>query len=635
MDEADDDQRKPYSIGHVASVTGVNASTLRSWEQQGLIEPAKSTGGRRTFGDDTIQRIVEINRLRRVYGYSIAGVKRALAEKQTALFSELQAPGAVEVEPLADRIGARVRALRLEAGLSLRQVAEKTGVAASHLSMFERGAAFPSPSRLAAIARLFNHTLADLLGGTSTRGQPIIRRGRGRIIGSFGPGVSVEQLTVSEQMMDCEIWTIRPGAESEGYYSHEGQELIHVLEGAFELALDGEEAEILGAGDSAYFDSTRQHRWRNPGAEPAVVLWVNTDQRRLASLEQKSFTRALNLNLPIGSGIGEQALALDLPEGCETFRVVDTHTAGHPTRILIEPLEGLEGATVREKRDRFIEHHDRLRSLLLHEPRGHAATFGLVPVKSEQADFGAIFVSSYKYLDMCGHGTIGYARVLSALGRLGSATSFSLEVPAGIVQVELGRYGSADNITIENVPSYVGLEELALPEIAPGCTASLAYGGGWYATVDVADFDLSIVPDSVSRLMELGARIKEAVNARLPGLGIGIEAIDSTLFYEERQGARPRQLVILERNKYDRSPCGTGLSARMAELCLKGRLQAGEQYEIENVLGVPFLGEVAADTAVTGRPAIIPRITGRAHLSGFSTLIVEANDPLPQGFLCR
>jgi proline racemase len=114
-----------------------------------------------------------------------------------------------------------------------------------------------------------------------------------------------------------------------------------------------------------------------------------------------------------------------------------------------------------------------------------------------------------------------------------------------------------------------------------------------------------------------------------------IEAIDSTLFYEERPGLRPRQFVILERNKFDRSPCGTGLSARMAELALQGRLKAGDRYEIENVLGIAFLGEVAADSSAAGRPVIIPRVTGRANLSGFSTLIVEANDPLPDGFLCR
>ncbi|MQT15004.1 proline racemase family protein [Segnochrobactrum spirostomi] len=630
-----DERRKPYSIGHVTKVTGVNASTLRSWEQQGLIDPSKAESGRRTFGDDDIRKIQEIDRLRRMYGYSLAGIKRALAEQNTTAAAEgadAALPNADE--PRMEQIGARVRSLRLAAGLSLRQVAEKTGLAASHLSMFERGVAFPSPSRLNAIAQLFNQTLADLLGGTSTSGQAIIRKGRGRIVGSFGPGVTVEQLTVSEELMDCEVWTLAQGAESEGFYAHEGQELIYVLEGAFELALDGGDVEVLGAGDSAYFNSTRQHRWRNAAAGPTTLLWINTDVKRLASLEGAGFARALKLGGPVGSGLGEAAFALELPEGSRTYRVVDLHTAGHPTRVMLEPLDGLDGESVAEKRESFRAKHDHLRTLLLHEPRGHAATFGLIPVTSARADFGAIFVSSYKYLDMCAHGTIGYARALDALGRLGGRSSFSLEVPAGIVDVHLGRHGSARNVSIDNVASYVAIAELPLDEIRPGYKAAIAYGGGWYANVDAGALGIPIQDDDVAELMELGARIKAQINAALKARGGPVAEIDSTLFYEERDG-RSRQLVVLERNKYDRSPCGTGMSARMAELALKGRLKPGQLHVVENVLGVPFLGEVLKETTVAGQPAILPQITGSASLSAFSTLIVEADDPLPNGFLCR
>ena len=608
----------------------MNASTLRSWEQQGLLSPAKSAGGRRTFDEQDVLRIQKIDRLRRVYGHGLQGIRIALNEGQPLPPEAAEAP-----DPRIDRIGARVRALRLEAGLTLRQMARKTGLAASHLSMFERGSAYPSPSRLNAIAQLFNRTLADLLGGTHTSGRPIIRQGKGRIVGSFGPGVIVEQLTVSEELMDCEVWTLQPGAESEGFYSHEGQELIYVLDGAMELALDGSEPETLGPGDSAYFNSARQHRWRNPSADPTTVLWVNTDTKRLSSLEQGAFAKSLNLGAPIGGGIGEQALALILPEGCRTYRVIDTHTAGHPTRVLIEPLDGLDGRTIVEKRDQFRQRHDGLRTLLLHEPRGHAATFGLVPVQSEAADFGAIFVSSYKYLDMCGHGVIGYARVLDALGRLKGKPSFSLETPAGVVQVALGLHGSPSNVSIENVPSWVAIDRLPLPEIASECVATISYGGCWYATVDARALGLSIAPESVSRLMEIGARIKEVVNERLRASHPGVHEVDSTLFYEDDGRGRARQIVILERNKFDRSPCGTGMSARMAELASRGLLKAGDSYEIENILGVPFLGRVLAETMVAGRPAIAPEVTGRASLSGFSTLLLEADDPLPTGFLCR
>jgi proline racemase/DNA-binding transcriptional MerR regulator/quercetin dioxygenase-like cupin family protein len=626
-----DEARKPFSIGHVTKITGINASTLRSWEQQGLIAPAKSGGGRRTFNQNDILRIQEIDRLRRVYGYSLAGVKRALDGSRPT--PSRAANG--EADHRVDLIGGRVRALRVAAGLTLRQLAQQTGLAASHLSMFERGVAFPSPSRLNAIAKVFNRTLADLLGSTRMSGRPIIRKGRGRIVGSFGPGVTVEQLTVGEELMDCEIWTIRPGAESDGFYAHDGQELLHILEGELELALDGGEPEMLHAGDSAYFNSTRQHRWRNPNSHAAVVLWVNTDSKRVASINQHTARKLLDLGAPIGRGIGEQAHALQLSDDSRSYRVIDTHTAGHPTRVLIEPLEGLEGHTVREKREHFVRQHDGLRTLLLHEPRGHAATFGLVPVQSESADFGAIFISSYKYLDMCGHGTIGYARVLDALGRLNGGTSFSLEVPAGVVHVRLGLHGSNANVSVENVASWVALENLPLPEIAPDCTATIAYGGCWYANVDARALGISIAPDNVSRLMQLGARIKEIINDRLSKSRPDLPQIDSTLFYEDDGRGRARQLVILESNKFDRSPCGTGMSARMAELALHGRLRVGDTYEVENVLGVPFLGHVLAEAAVGGQPAIVPQVTGKASLSGFSTLIVEADDPLRTGFLCR
>jgi proline racemase len=628
-------RRKPYSIGYLTKLTGINASTLRSWEKAGLLAPAKSDAGRRTYDVRDARRVQEIDRLRRIYGYSLKAVKHVLeqgqGQREEAHTTPAQAP-----ERLQDMLGPRVRTLRTSRGMSLRELANKAGVAASYMSMFERGSAYPSPSHLNAIARAMGLTLADLLGSTETGGRPIIRKGDGRMVGSFGPGVSIEQLTVGEQLMDCEIWTIQPGAESEGFYTHAGQELIHVLAGTFEFALDGQGPETLHAGDSAYFDSTRQHRWRNPGREPAVLLWVNTDADRLSMLEPKPGAGGeINIGAPVSDGLGERVNTLTLGRGAKTYRVVDTHTAGHPTRIILEPLQELAGRTVRQKRDDFRARLDHLRPLILHEPRGHAATFGLVPTLSDTADFGAIFVSSYKYLDMCGHGTIGYARALEALGRLNGRSRFTLEVPAGVVTVHLGLHGSPSNISIENVPSYVASGEIDLGAVAPGCRAAIAYGGCWYANVDAAVIGVAIEPDNVSRLMSLGAAIKAEVNPRLGACGPQPSEIDSVLFYEDRGNKRMRQLVILESTKFDRSPCGTGLSARMAQLFAEGRLEVDDAVEVENVLGVTFLGRVLGVVDTDDAPAIRPEVTGSAHLSGFSTLILEADDPLPGGFLCR
>jgi proline racemase/DNA-binding transcriptional MerR regulator/quercetin dioxygenase-like cupin family protein len=606
-------------------MAGVNASTLRAWEREGIIAIERSPGGHRTFDDADIDRIRRIHRLRKVLGYGLPAIRQILQAEagESAQPAESDAAGD-RAEPVADR----VRALRRRAGLSLRQLAEASGVGASHLSMFERGGAFPSPPKLAAVARALGVSLGDLLGATERAGRTVVRRGEGRMVHALGPGITVEQLSVGESLMDCEVWTLAPGAGSDGAYEHEGEELIFVVDGTFELSVDGGPVETLGEGDSAYFDSSRSHRWRNPGDGPATVLWVNTDKERLAALAPRRPAAADTRAQP-----GQGLPALHLPAGSETIRVMDTHTAGHPTRIVLEPFEHLTGDTVQQKRDDFRARFDHLRGRLLHEPRGHSATFGLVPVPSAVADFGAIFVSSYKYLDMCGHGTIGYARALAALGHLEGLQRFTLEVPAGTVTVELGAGDDPHAVALTNVPSFVA-HTLSMAGFAQECRVTVAYGGCWYASVDAKVLGIPLLPDKVSALMEAGADIKEAVNAHLAAEMPDLPAVDSVLFHES-DGERHRQIVILERNKFDRSPCGTGMSARMAELAFQGRLATREPIAIENVLGVPFRGEIVGTTEAGGRVAIVPRVVGHAHITGVSTLVTEADDPLAGGFLCR
>lgn len=147
-----------------------------------------------------------------------------------------------------------------------------------------------------------------------------------------------------------------------------------------------------------------------------------------------------------------------------SFSVIDSHTAGHPTRVILSGIPKLSGQTVLERRDDFRTRFDGLRPALLHEPRGHAAMVGLVPVHSDIADYGAFFISSYVYLDMCGHGTIGFAKTLAFTGQISPATgdSFTLETPAGVVTVGLvwSDSGALDAVRIRNVPSYLGLEGL-------------------------------------------------------------------------------------------------------------------------------------------------------------------------------
>lgn len=325
-----------------------------------------------------------------------------------------------------------------------------------------------------------------------------------------------------------------------------------------------------------------------------------------------------------------------------SFQVIDSHTAGHPTRVVLSGIPALPGKSVRQRRDHFREHYDHLRPLLLHEPRGHAAMVGLIPVGSDVADYGAFFISSYIYLDMCGHGTIGYAKTLAASGQLSAESGiqyFTLETPAGIVTVSLNwdKTGSLAGVRLRNVPSYVAVEGLEIAIDGVGAvTLDIAYGGMWYALVNARDVRLNLKPEHVSQALRLGTEIKALTNATLERRGAGVpQRADSVVFYEEVDPRTAVHLVVLESNKFDRSPCGTGTSARLAQLHHKGRLRPGERYQALNIFGVPFDGRIVEDDLKRDDGAIVPEIEGNAHITAFSTIIRERGDPLASGFLCR
>jgi proline racemase len=325
-----------------------------------------------------------------------------------------------------------------------------------------------------------------------------------------------------------------------------------------------------------------------------------------------------------------------------SFQVVDSHTAGHPTRAILGGLPPLAGASVRERRDDFRGRYDWLRPMLLHEPRGHAAMVGAVLTHSATADFGAFFISSYIYLDMCGHATIGLAKTLAATGQLDIAAGqrdFTLETPAGPVGValEVGDDG-ASGVTIANVPSHVLERDLAIdvPDIGM-VRLDIAYGGNRYAIVDAAAHGWPLRADDVSGICRRGGAIKAVVNRQsrdAPGSPADAR-IDSVLFYEDLAEGRARHLVVLEANKFDRSPCGTGTSARLALLHAQGRLDAGTEFVAEGILGTHFRCRIERTWMEGGRTQIAPRVTGNAHITAFSTLVVENGDPLAAGFLCR
>ena len=323
------------------------------------------------------------------------------------------------------------------------------------------------------------------------------------------------------------------------------------------------------------------------------------------------------------------------------FSVIDSHTAGHPTRVILSGVPKLSGKSVRECRDDFRNRFDHLRSALLHEPRGHAAMVGLVPVHSDIADFGAFFISSYVYLDMCGHGTIGFARSLSFTGQISPATgeSFTLETPAGVVTVGLvwTQDGSLQSVRIKNVPSYIGLDGLMVNVDGVGqVMTDIVYGGMWYALVDADRLGLVMNSDHASNLLRTGWAIKQAIKEKIDGIALFDDApAPSVLFYSEHSADRATHFLVLESNKFDRSPCGTGTAARMTHLLQSRRLDAGQTYHARNIFGVEFEAKLDAMTQVAEKEAVIIEIEGNAFITSTQTIFFENGDPLSQGFLAR
>lgn len=323
---------------------------------------------------------------------------------------------------------------------------------------------------------------------------------------------------------------------------------------------------------------------------------------------------------------------------------VDSHTAGHPTRVVTGGLAPLAGETVAARRDDFRARFDEVRTFLLHEPRGHAAMVGVVLTESRRADFGAIFLGSYGYLDMCGHATIGLARTLDFLGLLtpeDGTAKFSLEVPAGLVTVRLA-YDGADvrEIGFDNVPARVAATDGRIAAAGLVVPVDIAYGGNWYGLVAAEDASIDLSPSGVGHAMQVGSALKSALNADIAAgrYGAEMEPVDSILFHDTRRDDGrlvSRHLVVLASNKFDRSPCGTSTSARLAQLLHRGTIRPGEEIASESVLSTRFAAHAEILDADGPFPSIQPTVTGLAHMTGQHGFLLEAGDPLPQGFLCR
>ncbi|APU15427.1 proline racemase family protein [Actinoalloteichus fjordicus] len=326
-----------------------------------------------------------------------------------------------------------------------------------------------------------------------------------------------------------------------------------------------------------------------------------------------------------------------------TVSAVDSHTEGMPTRVVTGGVGVIPGATMNERRLHAIEHLDELRTFLVTEPRGHAAMSGAIlqPSTRPDCDWGVLFIEVSGFLPMCGHGTIGVASVLVETGMVEvhePETVIRLDTPAGVVVARVAvADGHAESVTIENVPSFV--DRLDKVVAVPGLgdvPYSLAFGGNYYAMVELDDVGLPFDRSRADDVLRAGLDIMAAINATAPPRHPSIDGVDHchhVEFLAPGSDARlSRHAMAIHPGWFDRSPCGTGTSARMAELWARGELPLDTDFVNESFIGSRFVGRLVRETDVAGIPAVIPTITGRAWVTGMGQYLLDPTDPFPAGF---
>jgi 4-hydroxyproline epimerase len=304
--------------------------------------------------------------------------------------------------------------------------------------------------------------------------------------------------------------------------------------------------------------------------------------------------------------------------------VIDSHTGGEPTRVVVAGGPDLGGGDPSTRRTRFRERHDDFRSAVVNEPRGSDALVGALMCEPADATCvaGVIFFNNVGYLGMCGHGTIGVAVTLAHLGRIGPGTH-RLETPVGAVAFD---YAGGNSVTVENVPSYRQATDISVSAEPFGTVkGDVAWGGNWFFLVGDHGQELELA--NVSRLTAFA----EAVRRGLVRQGItganGAEIDHIELFGPPQSaGADSRNFVLCPGGAYDRSPCGTGTSAKLACLAAGGKLSEGQVWRQEGIVGSIFEGSVRFDG-----DRVIPRITGSAFVNAEATLLIDPDDPLAMG----
>ncbi len=325
------------------------------------------------------------------------------------------------------------------------------------------------------------------------------------------------------------------------------------------------------------------------------------------------------------------------------FFCIDGHTAGNPVRLVAGGAPLLHGSTMADKRQDFLARFDWIRTGLCLEPRGHDMMSGgfFYPPSWDDTDLGILFIETSGCLPMCGHGTIGMITFGLEHGLIAprEVGKLRVEVPAGIIDITYKTDGDkVTSVQIRNVPSYVAATGIAIdvPGIGP-LSIDVAYGGNYYAIVEPQGAYKGLDDLGAARLLELSPLVRAAVRAKFEPVHPSeptIRGVSHVLWADapKGNGADGRNAVFYGERAIDRSPCGTGTSARLAHLASKGKLKPGDRFVHESYIGSRFVGCVEAETRLGDRAAIVPSIEGSAFATGYNTIFIDPADPFWRGF---
>jgi 4-hydroxyproline epimerase len=328
----------------------------------------------------------------------------------------------------------------------------------------------------------------------------------------------------------------------------------------------------------------------------------------------------------------------------KTFFCIDAHTCGNPVRLVAGGGPMLEGKNMSEKRQHFLKEYDWIRKGLMFEPRGHDMMSGsiLYPAHDPQNDIAVLFIETSGCLPMCGHGTIGTITIAIEEGLITPKIpgAVRLETPAGLVMISYKQEGKkVKSVKLTNVPAYLAAE--ALPVTCPDLgelTVDVAYGGNFYAIVDVQANFKGLEHYGADQLIAWARELRKRINAQYQFVHPENPTINgcSHILWTGAvldKNATARNAVFYGEKAIDRSPCGTGTSARMAQWYAKGKLKKGDSFIHESIIGSQFIGRIEEETMVDGKPAIRPSIEGWAKVYGYNTITIDPDDdPYAFGF---